>query len=212
MAGRRRTILLVIATGIPILAVVTIGVYGLVRGPAPTAPHPSSASAGPDAPTPGPSRAGLELGRDPLAAARTFARYLYGWDTRDTTRARLLDDLEAVAAAGGVDANGYAQDLAAYLPADTVWDQLNSLDARQTLTIATAEVPDSWAGIVRQNALPEGVSAVTITGTRTRVGDWYGQPVRSQNPVALTVFLSCPPATVDRCGVLRLSVEGKTLP
>jgi hypothetical protein len=207
VAHRRRSILIGALIAAALVAAIVFGVYGLLRGPAPENPGHSRSSTppreAPHLPT------GLRLVADPVTSARVFARFLYGWDTRDTSRAALLAALENVAVEGP-DANGYDDDLTNYLPDDAAWQQVVTVHARQTLTITGARVPASWPKIVHDNHLAAGTIAVTITGTRHRTGTWYGKPVSSSHPVAFTLFLSCPPAQ-KVCGVLRLSTEGQTL-
>ena len=206
-ARRRRTILLTVALGVILAALVGVGLYGLLRGPtstqestSPTADSTPAAEAMPVAqPRP------LPRSREPETLARAAATALFGWDTRSSASssewAQVLVD-----AADADEAAGLAADVRAYLPTIEQWEQLRTYGTRQWLTIDTARVPDAWATAVAQAApgqLPPGATAYTIVGVRHRAGTWADQPTKTQSRVTFTVFIAC--ADGEACRLLRFS-------
>ena len=208
-----RQIALVLAA---VLAVTTlaIGVYGLVRGPSSSAPASDSRREGtvevaPEAPAPVASLDDRALPHtsDPIDYSRAVATSLFDWDTAsgylptDYTAAALAD-----ADPSGEETPGLLDDVATYLPTTEQWLNLGAMNVVQSIDIAEAYVPDSWASAVAQahGQLRPGTTAVTISGTRHRSGFWNGEPAESSYPISFTVFVACPP-TFDRCHVLRVS-------
>lgn len=199
-----------------VLAVATfvVGIYGLVRGPDSTgsapAPRPGGAAERiPDAATPVVTLEDRALPRttDPIAYARAVATSLFDWDTSlgflptDYTAAVLADSDPS-----GEETPGLISDVATYLPTVDQWLDLGAMEVRQTIEIDDAYVPDAWTTAVRQahGHLRPGTTAVTVTGTRHRVGVWNGETAESSYPVSFTVFVACEPS-FDRCRILRLS-------
>ncbi len=206
----RRRLLAVTALAV-LVALVVVGVLGLVRGRAP-APGRAASSG-----TAGPSDGSAEATVSPAAAlssgdgvsfARAVAATLFDWDTATTAGPTTI--VQALTAVGdpGEDLPGLAADLRGWLPTTEQWTQLRTYGTRQRLDVTTARVPDSWAAILAYpaNHLVAGTVAVTIDGVRVREGSWFAQTTTSRSPVALTVFALCPPATNDgACRLLRLS-------
>lgn len=209
----RRTLVIVLAVTAVLLAVIAIGIIGLLRGgnhtPAPTSPttHSPTAAAPPGAAIVRPST-------DAIVFCRRVAGALFDWDTTAPGGpAAILDALVAVGDPSGVDVPGLYSDAAGYLPTAPQWEQLAEYATTQRLVIDSAAIPESWSAIVGDpaNDLPAGTTAVTVEGTRVREGEWFGQTTRKQSPVTFTMFLSCPPATEDSCRLLRLSTLGEPL-
>jgi len=203
----------VIVSGALVLALVVVGVYGLIAGPRTGVADPASspAPATSAATTPATSvLPGLPVTADPVAYAQAVAAGLFTWDTASGhVPADYLGVLLAGAAPGSEEANGLASDIRAYLPGDTIWAQLRDYQTSQHLTGATAIVPDSWAGIAASagTLLQAGTVAITVDATRVRDGSWVGEAVHSEHPVSFTVFAAC----TDACKLLRLSALGTPL-
>lgn len=215
---RRRLLIATIAGGLVLLLLVGIGIYGLLRGPAPrtgtTPANPPSSTV--TAPPAGPSREGPvavpQVG-SPEAFARAAASALFTWDTTNghgpMDYAQMLADLAA-----DEEAAALAGDVRAYLPSVEAWGQLRQYQTRQWLIIDTAVIPEAWETAVAQAApgqIPAGTVAYTIEGTRHRDGTWGTEPVEASRPVSFTVFIVCTPAVTGRgvtgttCELLRLS-------
>lgn len=218
---RRRTMLIAtIAAGLILILLVGVGVYGLIRGPQPTAPDDTAPSDQPNVTVPVAEPAGPEPvitlgGSEEFAVA--VADALFTWDTTSgygpADYAQMLADITADA-----EADAAASDVRAYLPTPEAWAQLRTHQTRQWLTVDTIEIPDAWEAAVTQAApgqIPGGTVAYTITGTRHRTGYWGTDPVTTTHPVAFTVFLTCTPEQnpalapaapiIETCFLLRLS-------
>ena len=204
-ASRRLRIAL-IGGGLVLALLVGIGIYGLLRGPAPE-PSPSPGSSASE--TPG---AGRELSPRELPAvsdeerfARDVAVGLFAWDTGLGYGTH--EYMQAVVEVADPDeAPGLAADLRAYFPDDDAWAELRHYATRQWITIDSISVPESWAGIVanaRPGTLPPGATAYTVTGVRHRAGVWEGQDVSDARPVSFTIFAAC--SDGEDCRLLRLS-------
>lgn len=215
---RRRLLIAAIAGGLVLLLLVGVGVYGLLRGPA---PRTDTTPAGPSVPSATSTPAGPD-GQGPLAVPQTggpdvFARAvavaLFTWDT--TSGYQAVDYAQMLADVAAEDeADALAADVRAYLPNPQAWAQLRQYQTRQWLTIDTAVIPEAWESAVAQAApgqIPAGAVAYTITGTRHRDGTWGTEPVEASRPVTFTVFIVCTPVVTDRgitgtrCELLRLS-------
>lgn len=219
-ACRPRRALVVVITGLVIaVALVGVGVYGLIRGPGTTSTTKPGrpGCAGPSVTVPatvGASPSPIPSTRDPQAFARRVATAVFGWGT--TTGYTPADYIQQVVDVGDPSGNetpGLAADLADYLPNTPAWAQLRTYETRQWLTIDTATVPSSWVQALQQGkaTLLPGTTAYTITGTRHRAGVWDGKPVTTVGRVSFTVFETCQP-TYPACRVLRLSQLDNPLP
>ncbi|WP_336992433.1 hypothetical protein [Leucobacter sp. VD1] len=203
-ASRRLRIAL-IGGGLVLALLVGIGIYGLLRGPAPTPePIPNAATATPDS-RPNLAPRELPASTTPERFARNVAEGLFAWDTGLGYGSQ--EYMQAIVDVADRDeAPGLTADLRAYFPDDDAWAELRHYATRQWLTIDTIAVPGSWAGIVadaRPGTLPPGATAYTITGTRHRAGVWEGQDVIDSRPVSFTIFGACPDD--GGCRLLRLS-------
>ena len=208
----RGRLIAVIAAGLVLLLLVGVGVYGLITGPRPPedrAPDPAPTVTAPgetEPAAPGPPR--VVPSHDPDEFARNVAEALFGWDTGSGLMP--LDYTAVVLDVGdpsGTEQAGLAADLAACLPTREAWIELRKHETRQHLTMDRAYVPDAWAEAVAQaqpGQIAAGTTAITIEGTRHRVGVWNGAPVASEHPVAFTVFVLCP-GSGGSCSALRLS-------
>jgi hypothetical protein len=220
---RRRLLISLIAGGLVLLALVGVGVYGLVRGPATdtaTTATPTSGSA-PTAPTTPTARATptpiITLG-SPEDFTRNLATALFAWDT--STGLMPVDYLQPLAdVAANAEADAFVSDVRSYLPSDQAWAQLRGYQTRQWLTIDTVVVPDAWDTALAQAApgqIPPGTTAFTIDGVRHRAGIWGTTPTDAEHSVSFTVFVTCAPPVpehpkVQSCRVLRLSALDKPL-
>ncbi len=215
---RRRLLIAATATGLALLLLAGVGIYGLLRGPAtttdlaPSDPSPRTPTNGPDpVPTAGPDPIPQNLG--PEVFARAIAEALFTWDT--TSGHDPSDYAQALAeVAAEAEANALASDVRAYLPANDAWAQLRSYATTQSLTIDEVFVPAAWETATAQAApgqIPDGTIAYTVEGTRHREGIWGTEPIKASRPVTFTVFLVCTPEASARgtdagwCEVLRLS-------
>lgn len=208
---RRRVLIVAIASSIVFAALVAVGIFGLIRGPASETP-----------PTEAP---GLEaftdtddlVPREILATedgekfALEVADRLFSWDTgSDHSISEYLQPLVNIADAD--EAPGLAGDARAYLPDEESWQELRTMQVRQWLDVDAVFVPESWETAVSQarpGQLPSGAVAYTIEGTRHRIGTWGTEPAAFRQPVEFTVFLACPPD--EECRLVRLSVLGQPL-
>lgn len=215
---RRRLLIAAIAGGLVLLLLVGVGVYGLLRGPA---PRTDTTPAGPSVPsatstpagTAGQGPVALPQTGGPEAFARAVAVALFTWDT--TSGYQAVDYAQMLAdVAADEEADALAGDVRAYLPSPQAWAELRQYQTRQWLTIDTAVIPEAWETAVAQAApgqIPAGAVAYTITGTRHRHGTWGTEPIEVSRPVTFTVFIVCTPAVTDRgitgtsCELLRLS-------
>ena len=220
-ARRRRTVLIAaIAGGLILLLLISVGVYGLIRGPQTTEPAEPSPTESPAATspvlTPSEPEPVIALG-GPEEFAGAVAEALFTWDTTSgygpADYAQMLADVTA-----DTEADAAASDVRSYLPTPEAWAQLRTHQTRQWIAIDTIEIPAAWEDAVVQAApgqIPDGAVAYTITGTRHRTGYWGTDPVTTSHPVAFTVFLTCAPERglapapadpiIDTCLMLRLS-------
>lgn len=206
----RRLLIAAIAGGLALLLLIGIGIYRLLRGPAPAIDQPHSGpSTSSEHPVPTPEVSGgpmpVRATSDPETFAREVAASLFTWDTEygPADYAQVLVD-----AAEGEEAAALASDVRGYLPTPAAWAQLRQYQTRQWLVIDTAIVPEAWETAQIQDTsgqIPLGAVAYTITGTRYRTGTWDTEPVEASRPVAFTLFIACtPPAPEFRTGPCRL--------
>ncbi|UOQ61517.1 hypothetical protein MUN76_06015 [Leucobacter rhizosphaerae] len=204
-ASRRLRITLIVG-GLVLALLLGIGIYGLLRGPAPEpSPGPRVASSG----TPGAERELSPRELPAIADAERFARDvavgLFAWDT--SLGYGTHEYMQAIVDIADPDeAPGLAADLRAYFPDEDAWAELGHYATRQWLAIDSIAVPESWAGIVsdaRPGSLPPGATAYTVTGTRHRAGVWEGRDVTDARPVSFTIFAACQDG--EDCRLLRLS-------
>ena len=205
---RRRLVIAIVGSGIALIALLAIGVYGLLRGPAdasqPERPAPgTSVSATPPARANQPQPV-LET-PNPELLARSVAHALFNWDTRHngdlSDWAQVLVDV-----ADADEAAALASDVRGYLPGVESWTQLSAYGTRQWLELKSVAVPDAWSTALEQAAagqIPDGAAAFTVVGTRHRSGTWDAEVVRTARTVAFTVFIVCPGQ--ESCTLLRLS-------
>lgn len=212
---RKRLIITLVVTGLLILTLAAVGIYGLVTGPksenalpptTPTTPSAPAAAAAGDDPeaTQLPS---LPKTNDPEVYVRAVAVALFDWDTFTLLtpadhRGVLIEDADPT----GTETPGLLTDLDGYFPSVTTWRDLAEYRTQQHLEIEEVFVPDLWADAVTASGgqIADGTHAYTVEGIRHREGVWYDDPVTSKHPVAFTVFVSCEPV-FDRCHLLRLS-------
>ena len=219
LTGRQALLLAACAFAV---ALVGVGVYGLVRGPGGAGSAPSSVPQAPvvrheagAAEAPGATLEDRSLPHttDPIAYAKAVATSLLDWDSAagflpsDCSAAVLAD-----ADPSGEETPGLLDDVETYLPTVEQWLDLGAMEVVQTISIDDAYVPTSWLAAVEQahGHLRPGMTAVTISGTRHRSGVWNGEAAESSHPVSFTVFVACPPG-FDRCHVVRLSQLGNPL-
>ena len=211
---RRRLILSITVSGLIIVLLAGVGIYGLIAGPpAPSDTTPSTPTSSGPSTSPGTSdlRAGqvavLPRTDDPEVYARAVAEALFVWDTFTLLtvadhRAVLIEDADPT----GTETPGLIRDLDGYFPSTSAWRDLAEYRTRQGIEIGRVFVPDQWEEAVAASGgqIIDGTYAYTVEGTRVREGVWYRDEVTSSHPVAFTVFVSCAPV-FDRCHLLRLS-------
>lgn len=211
---RRRLILTLVITGLIIVLLAGVGIYGLIAGP-PSHPNdntPTGSETAPAAPATPSERADAALATlprtdDPEAYAEAVARALFTWDTFTLAtvhdhRSVLIEDADPT----GTETPGLISDLDGYFPSTSAWADLAEYRTRQHLDINRVFVPDQWEEALAASAgrIADGTHAYTIEGARLRDGIWYDDPVTSSHPVTFTVFIACSPV-FDRCHLLRLS-------
>lgn len=201
----RRLPVVLMASGVVLLLLVGVGIYGLLRGPGTPEPAPSPESSTPVAPDRTHALAPIEAESDAEQFARTIATRLFAWDT--TIGQDVSEFMQPlIDVADTEEAPGLVSDLRGYYPDQESWAKLRDAHTRQWLTIDTLTIPPTWPVVVEQAApdlIPPGVAAFTVTGTRHRAGIWEGQPVADARPVSFTVLVACP--ADDACRLLRLS-------
>jgi hypothetical protein len=209
MKPRRRLIIALIVAGVLLASMVGVGIYGLLQ-PAKRIPMPSvttgvtTVSPAPAARTP---LKPLPHTDDPVAYAEAVTRALFSWNTMSGLEP---EDYESVvtedADPTGIETSSLVNDLAAYFPTDTQWQQLRVYQTAETVTIEHAAIPAAWAQAVASDpaVVRPRTFAVTIAAVRHRTGAWYGTTVATSDPVTFTLFVTCEP-TFPRCLILRLS-------
>ena len=210
----RRRLAVLLATGIVLLLLAGVGVYGLLTGPRTTTTGSQTSTPSPDvkpSATVSPSLPQLPAvarSADPEVFARSVATALFAWDT--AWGLLPLDYASPILGVGdpsGDEQAGLASDISTYLPTRDAWIELRQYATRQHLVIDTTVIPDAWGEAVEQanpGQIAPGTTALTIEGTRHRAGVWNGQPVTSEHPVAFTMFMVCAPS-YPTCHLLRLS-------
>ncbi|TFC74566.1 hypothetical protein E3O45_10250 [Cryobacterium sp. TMS1-20-1] len=205
---RRRLVIAIVSSGIALIVLIVVGLFGLLRGPdkpseaarpAPAASASPVPTARPDQPPP------ILATTDPEKFTRSVAGALFNWDTRD--RVGLSDWAQVVVdVANTEEAPAVASDVRDYLPAAQIWQQLTTYGTRQWLEIESVTVPEAWSTALQQAApgqIPQGATARTVTGTRHREGTYNTQAQQTERPVTFTVFVVCP--AHETCTLLRLS-------
>lgn len=211
--ARRRLVLAIAGSGVALAALISIGIIGLFRGPAPAKQPESPAQAA----APSDSSQRVEMPRPVLDTAhaerfaRSVARALFNWDTRHeggpSPWAQMLVDV-----ADPEEPAALASDIRGYLPATEMWEQLATYGTRQQLEVHSIVVPEAWRTALEQAApgqIPTGSAAFTIVGTAGREGTWHSEVVRTERHVVFTVFVRCPDS--EPCTLLRLSQRDKPL-
>ena len=208
LVHQRRFIIAVICGGLTLILLMAIGVYGLIRGPE-KASDPDRPAVETSAPSVSPERAGepqpVLVTSNAELFARSVARALFNWDTRheggpaEWAQAPLdVADAE--------EAPALASDVRGYLPSPEMWVRLSAYGTRQRLDVESIAIPKSWSTARDQataGQLPPGAAALTMTGTSHRVGTWDTEVIRTERPVAFTVFVAC--LEGQPCVLLRLS-------
>ena len=208
LVHQRRFIIAVICGGLTLILLMAIGVYGLIRGPE-KASHPDRPAVETSAPTVSPERAGeprpVLVTSNAEHFARSVARALFNWDTRHeggpAEWAQVLLDV-----ADAEEAPALASDVRGYLPSPEMWVRLSAYGTRQRLDVESIAIPKLWSTARDQataGQLPPGAAALTITGTSHRVGTWNTEVIRTERPVAFTIFVACKEG--QPCVLLRLS-------
>jgi hypothetical protein len=205
---RRRLIIAIVSSGITLIVLMAIGVFGLLRGPAkashPDSPvHQASVSSTSTAPAGHPQP--VLVTSNPELFARSVARALFNWDTRYVGGLSEWAQMP-VDVADADEAAAVASDVRGYLPRAEMWEQLRAYGTRQWLEMMTVTVPDAWSTALAQAAsgqIPRGTAAFTVVGIRHRTGTWDTEAIRTEQKVSFTVFVVCPGR--QRCTLLRLS-------
>lgn len=212
-AHRRRLVVAIVGSGIALIVLLVIGVYGLLRGPAngsqPKQPATeASISSVPPARAAQPQQ--VLVTSNPELFARSVARALFDWDTR--YEAGLSEWAQVVVdVADANEAAAVASDVRGYLPGAEMWEQLSAYGTRQWLELKSVAVPDAWSTALEQAAgqIPRGAAAFTVVGTRHRAGTWDTEAVHTERKVTFTVFVVCPGR--EPCTLLRLSQPDRPL-
>jgi hypothetical protein len=207
-AHRRRLIIAVVSSGIALIVVLVIGVFGLLRGPAkasqPESPvHQAFVASTSTAPAGHPRP--VLVRSNPELFARSVARALFNWDTRYVGGLSEWAQVP-VDVADADEAAAVASDVRGYLPSAEMWEELRAYGTRQWLEMESVTVPDAWSTALAQAAsgqIPRGAAAFTVEAIRHRAGTWDTEAIRTAQKVSFTVFVACP--GVQPCTLLRLS-------
>ena len=205
---RRRVIIALAAGASVLLLLVTVGLVGLLRGPADageTEQVAREAFVSHDSATPVLHPRPIVATSDPERFARAVTRALLTWDTRHPGGVSEWGQT-LVDAADADEASAVAADVRTYLPSPDYWAQLGDYGTRQWIELESVRVPGTWATARAQAApgqLPEGATAITVAGVRQRTGIWGEQEMRTGRRITFTVFVACPAG--ERCVLLRLS-------
>jgi hypothetical protein len=205
---RRRLIVAIVGSGIALMVLIVIGLYGLLSGPAeasrPLNPgHEASVSSTSTAPAGHPQP--VPVTSKPELFAGSVAHTLFNWDTRYVGGLSEWAQMP-VDVADADEAAAVASDVRGYLPSAQMWEQLRAYGTRQWLEIKSITVPDAWSTALAQAAsgqIPRGAAAFTVVGIRHRTGTWDTEAIRTEQKVSFTVFVACPGR--QRCTLLRLS-------
>jgi hypothetical protein len=206
---RRRLIIALIVAGVLLAGMVGVGIYGLLQ-PAKRIPMPSVTTGVTTVSPAPPARKPLKSlphTDDPVTYAKAVTRALFSWNTMSGLEP---EDYESVvtedADPTGIETSALVDDLAAYFPTDTQWQQLRDYQSAETVTVRHADIPAAWARAMASDptVVRPGTFAVTIAAVRDRTGAWYGTPAATSDPVTFTMFVTCQP-TFARCHILRLS-------
>ena len=209
MKPRRRLIVALIITGLLLLGLVGVGTYGLLRPSKPSAMPPGTraVTATPPVPTGAAALKPIVHTSSSIKYADSIVQALFTWNT---TSGLQPEDFESIisedADPSGIETSALVDDLAAYFPTDTQWQQLRDYRTAETVTLQRAYIPVAWGQAMASDpsAVRPGTTAVTIEAVRHRTGTWYGATAATSDPVSLTVFVTCQP-TFARCHILRLS-------
>ncbi|PZF86039.1 hypothetical protein C1I92_02290 [Jiangella anatolica] len=145
---------------------------------------------------------------DAIPYARAISEALFNWDTTSGLYPR---DYAAVvlaeAAPDAEEARDLATDVAGYLPADDVWEQLRQYQTKQRIEVYSARVASGWSSVVEEShgQVPDGTTAVTIRAFRYRDSVHNDEQATVREKVTFTVFLACPPRVEEWCRLLRFS-------
>lgn len=213
-AHRRRRVIAIVCSGIALIVLIVVGLFGLLRGPdkPSEAARPAPAASASPVPTARPNQPPPILAtKDPEKFTRSVAGALFNWDTHD--QVGLSDWAQVIVDVADTDeAPAVASDVRDYLPAAQMWQQLSTYGTRQWIEIESVAVPEAWATALEQAApgqIPQGATALTVTGTRHRTGTWKTQALNTERQVAFTVFVVCP--AKETCTLLRLSQPDQPL-
>lgn len=206
---RRRLLIYASIGGVVLLALICVGIYGLLRGPAKQPDSVPQVSAASNDERLAPYE--VWSTRDPERFTEAIAEGLFNWDSA------LGNPLAAyqqplIDAASEEEAVAFASDVRSYYPSESEWRELRRMNVRQWLAIDQITVPESWSTAVRQtrpDQLPDGAAALTVTGVRHRAGVWGAEPATFEEQVSFTVFVACP--GTENCRVLRLSILDQPL-
>ncbi|WEO76075.1 hypothetical protein BJQ94_11900 [Cryobacterium sp. SO2] len=208
LVHQRRFIIAVICGGLTLILLMAIGVYGLIRGPEKTS-HLDRPAVETSVPSVAPERAGeprpVLVTTDPEVFARRVAHALFDWDTRHEGGPAQWAQVP-LDVADAEEAPALASDVRGYLPSPEMWERISAYGTQQRLDVESIAVPKSWSTAREQataGQLPPGAAALTITGTSHRVGTWNTEVIRTERPVAFTIFVAC--LEGQPCVLLRLS-------
>ncbi|TFC86332.1 hypothetical protein [Cryobacterium sp. TMT4-31] len=208
LVHQRRFIIAVICGGLTLILLMAIGLYGLIRGPERASP-PDRLAVETSAPSVSPGRADeprpVLLTSNAELFASSVARALFNWDTRHEGGPAEWGQAP-LDVADAEEAPALASDVRGYLPSPEMWERLSAYGTQQRLDVESIAVPESWSTALQQataGQLPPGATAITIMGTSHRVGTWNTEVIRTERPVAFTIFVACREG--QPCVLLRLS-------
>jgi hypothetical protein len=130
--------------------------------------------------------------RDPIVFGKAFAKALWSYDTRRTSRSQHLAGLQAWVTKEDKVADRAS--VTAQVPSPVLWGRMRQNEQYATATVAEAHIPASFSAAL--NTDPGAITqvyvyAVTVTGKQSI--SWNGVEAGGAEPRAVTLAVQCRP-------------------